>query len=333
MLTGWRRTAAVTLALGASLATGPSGAAEITVTHYGVSMYGVPYAVAKASGAFKAAGMDTPGFLTSQGGGTSVRNALASELPYGEVATSAAIAAIKQGLPIKIVNSAVNTVGDILWVARKDDERVKRPEDLAGLTVGYSSPKGGTDTVLSEIIRVTGVKVDKRAVGGVGPSLTALREKGVDVAWTQEPIWSRDKDQYRLVFNSADFIPKISQTVGIVRADYLAKHPDVIRAIIEARRRGVDAVYKDPGAAADIAAAEFRIDPKVFREAIDNVRTVKGVDYWSRGDIDYEGLETSLRVLQSVGAVDDKPIDWASVVSEVALPDDLKRKAGAQVGR
>lgn len=326
MLAGWRRMAAVTLALGTGLAARAAPAAEITVTHYGVSMYGVPYAVAKAKDAFKAAGMETPGFLTSQGGGTSVRNALASDLPYGEVATSAAIAAIKQGLPIRIVNSAVNTVGDILWIARKDDDRVKRPEDLNGLAVGYSSPKGGTDTVLSEIIRVTGVKVDKRAVGGVGPSLTALREKGVDVAWTQEPIWSREKGNYRLLFNSADFIPKISQTVGIVRTDFLEKHPDLVRAIIEARRRGVDAIYADPNAAAAIAAKEFRMEPEIFREAVQNVLTVKGVNYWSRGDIDYEGLETSLRTLQSVGAVDDKPIDWAKVVSEVALPDDLKRK-------
>jgi NitT/TauT family transport system substrate-binding protein len=160
----------------------------------------------------------------------------------------------------------------------------------------------------------------------VGPSLTALREKGVDVAWTQEPIWSREKGNYRLLFNSADFIPKISQTVGIVRTDFLEKHPDLVRAIIEARRRGVDAIYADPNAAAAIAAKEFRMEPEIFREAVQNVLTVKGVNYWSRGDIDYEGLETSLRTLQSVGAVDDKPIDWAKVVSEVALPDDLKRK-------
>ena len=68
------------------------------------------------------------------------------------------------------------------------------------------------------------------------------------------------------------------------------------------------------------------MEPENFREAVQNVLTVKGVNYWSRGDIDYEGLETALRTLQSVGAVDDKPIDWAKVVSEVALPDDLKRK-------
>ncbi len=302
-------------------------AGEITVTHYGTSMYGVPYAVAKANDLFKAAGMEeTPGFLTSQGGGTSVRNALAADIPYGEVATSAPIAAIKQGLPIKIVNSGVNTVGDILWIARKDDDRVKTAKDLEGKTIGYSSPKGGADMVLSEILRVTGVQAEKRAVGGAGSSLTALCEKGVDITWIQEPIWNREKNKYRLVFNSADFIPQISQTVGIVRADYLKAHPEVIRDIIEARRRGVDAIYNDPKAAAEAFAKEYKMHPATVLEAINTVSTIKGVNYWSRGNIDYRGLETSLRTLQQVEAVDSKPIDWASVVSEEALPANLRKK-------
>lgn len=303
----------------------PARAAEITVTHYGTSMYGVPYAVAKAHDLFKSAGMPTPGFLTSEGGGTSVRNTLAADIPYGEVATSAAIAAIKQGLPIKIVNSGVNTVGDILWIARKDDVRPMGPHDLDGKVIGYSSPKGGSDMVLSEILRVTGAKAEKRTVGGAGSSLTALRQKGVDITWTQEPIWSREKDNYRLVFNSADFIPQVSQTVGIVRADYLKAHPGIIRGIIEARRQAVDLIYKDQQAAAEATAREYKMDPAVLLAAIRTVATVKGVNYWSRGDIDYKGLEISLKTLQAVEAVDAKPIDWASVVSEEALPPDLRK--------
>ena len=318
---------AIAIGIGALafLAAGATRAAEITVTHYGTSMYGVPYAVAKANDLFKAAGMPTPGFLTSEGGGTSVRNTLAADIPYGEVATSAAIAAIKQGLPITIVNSGVNTVGDIIWIARKDDPRPMGPHDLDGLRIGYSSPKGGSDMVLSEILRLTGAKAEKRTVGGAGSSLTALRQKGVDITWTQEPIWSREKDNYRLVFNSSDFIPQVSQTVGIVRTDYLKAHPDIIRSIIEARRQAVDLVYKDPAAAAAATAREYKMDPAVLLSAIRTVSTIKGVNYWSRGDIDYKGLEISLKTLQAVGAVDDKPLDWAQVVSEDALPPDLRR--------
>jgi hypothetical protein len=73
-----------------------SEAVELNVTHFGTGMYGVPYAVAKEKGYFKEAGLDVTGFLTSAGGGTTVRNVLASELPYGDVALPAVIAAAQQ---------------------------------------------------------------------------------------------------------------------------------------------------------------------------------------------------------------------------------------------
>src|SRR5581483_8144716 len=73
------------LLLAAALAR-PACADEITVTQWKVGLYGVPYAVAMDKGFFKAAGIDVTGILGSQGGGTSVRNLLASPTPYGEVA-------------------------------------------------------------------------------------------------------------------------------------------------------------------------------------------------------------------------------------------------------
>src|SRR3546814_3484890 len=62
---------------------------------------------------------------------------------------------------------------------------------------------------------------------------TALREGGVDVIYMTEPVLSREKDNIKIVFRSQDEIPKMTQTVGIVRTDYLKKNPDIIKAIIE----------------------------------------------------------------------------------------------------
>ena len=80
----------------------PALALDLTVTHFGTGMYGVPFAIAKEKGYFKEGGLDVTGFITSAGGGTTIRNAMASEIPYGEVALPAAIAAIKQGLDITV---------------------------------------------------------------------------------------------------------------------------------------------------------------------------------------------------------------------------------------
>ena len=73
---------------------GSAAAVDLTVTHFGTGMYGVPFAVARDKGWFKSeAGIDVTGFITSAGGGTTIRNALASEIPYGEVALPANLVA------------------------------------------------------------------------------------------------------------------------------------------------------------------------------------------------------------------------------------------------
>src|SRR6478672_834723 len=96
---------ACTLTLGIA-ALAPSARAEtITVTHWGAAFYGAPYAVAMEKGFFKKRGVDITGILTSAGGGTSVRNTLAGDLPFGEVALSAAVEAIKNGIPLRIIGS------------------------------------------------------------------------------------------------------------------------------------------------------------------------------------------------------------------------------------
>ena len=94
-------------------------AETLTVTHYGAEFYGAPYAVALEKGFFKAHGVDVTGFLTSTGGGTSVRNTLAGGIPFGEVATSAAVLAIKAGQPLVIIGGGVQSIGDLMWVAKK----------------------------------------------------------------------------------------------------------------------------------------------------------------------------------------------------------------------
>ena len=118
-------------------------AEQITVTHWGVLMYGAPYAIAIEKGYYKEAGLDIDGVLTSKGGGTTMRNVMASSLPYGEVALSAALAAMKQGIDLKIIHTGVRTAGEILWVTMPDSG-ISSVKDLAGKKVAFTSPKSVT---------------------------------------------------------------------------------------------------------------------------------------------------------------------------------------------
>ena len=319
------------LAAGAALATlGAANAAravELNVTHFGTGMYGVPYAIAKEKGYFKEAGLDVTGFLTSAGGGTTVRNALASDLPYGEVALPAVIAAAQQGLELTIVHGGVLSVSDQVWVSRKDDERIKTVQDLKGRKLGYSSPKSVTDMVTTMMLddnKLTG-QVERRPVGGIGAGLAALREGGVDMTYVTQPVWAKEKANFRAVFVSTEWAPRVTQTVGVVRTDFLKKNPDLIRKIIAARRKGVEFLLQNPAEAAAIMAKEYKVTLEDAKSSINDILATKG-DYWSRGEFDYDGMDVMLRGLQLVKAIEPGPFDWKKYVDESYLPEDLKRK-------
>lgn len=309
-------------------AAGSAAAIDLTVTHFGTGMYGVPFAVAREKGWFKTdAGLDVTGFITSSGGGTTIRNALASDIPYGEVALPAAIAAIQQGVKLTIVHGGVLSVADQVWVTRKDDTTIKQFADLKGRKLGYSSPKSVTDIMTSMMLKTNGLTeaVERKSVGGIGSGLTALREGGVDMTYVTEPVWSKEKSNFRAAWWSTDITPRVTQTVGIVRTDYLKAHPEVIRGIITARRKAVEFVRANPAETATIMAREYKIPPEQAKTAIESVLGAKGV-YWSRGEFDYEGMEFMLKGLQLVKAIPEGPFDWKTVIDESYLPTDLRSR-------
>jgi NitT/TauT family transport system substrate-binding protein len=303
-------------------------AVDLTVTHFGTGMYGVPFAIAREKGWFKSdAGIDVTGFITSAGGGTTIRNALASDIPYGEVALPAAIAAIQQGVKLTIVHGGVLSVADQVWITRKDDTSIKTFSDLKGKKLGYSSPKSVTDIITSVMLKNENLEksVERKSVGGIGSGLTALREGGVDMTYVTEPVWSKEKNNFRPAWWSTDIAPRVTQTVGIVRTDYLEKHPDVIKGIITARRKAVEFIRSHPDEAAPIMAREYKIPVEQAKTAIQSVLHAKGT-YWSRGEFDYEGMEFMLKGLHLVKAIPDGPFDWKTVIDESYLPADLRSK-------
>ena len=309
------------------LGAGSAAAVDLTVTHFGTGMYGVPFAIAREKGWFKTeAGLDVTGFITSAGGGTTIRNALASDIPYGEVALPAAIAAIQQGVELTIVHGGVLSVADQVWVSRKDDGSIGKFADLKGKKLGYSSPKSVTDILTSVMINDNGLTnaLERKSVGGIGSGLTALREGGVDMTYVTEPVWSKEKANFRAVWWSTDIAPRVTQTVGIVRTDYLKKNPDIIRGIIAARRKGVEFVKSNPAESAPIMGREYKIPPEQAKSAIESVLG-KGV-YWSRGEFDYEGMAVMLKGLHLVKAIPEGPFDWKKVIDESYLPADLRSK-------
>src|SRR6476646_6140664 len=116
----------------------------------------LPWAVALEKGMFKKAGLDIDGITAGAGGGTSLRNMLAGEVPYAEIATSAAIAGLLAGVELKAIASSSNHIGELTWAA-KPDAGIASIKDLVGKKVAYISHTAITEMVIRTALKQEGL--------------------------------------------------------------------------------------------------------------------------------------------------------------------------------
>lgn len=306
-----------------TLASVPAKAEEITVTHWGALMYGTPYAVALKKGFFKQAGIDITGILTSKGGGTTVRNVLEGGLPFGEVALSAAVAAMQENTDIKIVMMGVRSAADIYWVV-KPDSPYKTLKDLVGKKLAITSPKSVTDSLSTMVLNKHGLfdKIERPALGTVGAGLTALDKGAVESASLIDPLYSARKDKYRVIFAIKDELPPIAQTVAIASTKFIKEHPEKLRAIIRGRMMGVDYIYSNPKDGAKLLSETYdKLPLAVAESAVMNNVAIK---YWGRGGFEYAAMDEMLKALKIVGALKGE-VDWSKFVDASFLPEEVKK--------
>src|SRR5262245_22425403 len=79
---------ALAVACWTALSVIPAAAEKLAVTQYGRITASLPWAVAMKKGFFKEEGLDIDEIVAGAGGGTALRNMMATGLPYAEIATS-----------------------------------------------------------------------------------------------------------------------------------------------------------------------------------------------------------------------------------------------------
>jgi len=300
-----------------------SRAETITVTHWGSAFYGAPYAVAMEKGFFKNHGVDITGVLTSQGGGTSVRNTLAGDLPFGEVALPAAIEAINNGVPLRIIGAGSQSIADILWMAKKGSP-LHSIEDLVGKKVAFTSPGSVTNMLILMSMKKKGMAPSAMKLvpaGGIGANVSAVLNNAVDSGMSGEPVWSENEDKLQPVFWPKDLLsPNMMQTVSVTTADYEKEGATKLRAIIAGRQDGVRYIEAHPDEAADITAKAFNGDPALYRRVF---KRYVAIHYWSEGKFDYDSMNLMVEGLQIVGK-QKGPVDWSKIVDSSFLPSGLQ---------
>jgi NitT/TauT family transport system substrate-binding protein len=313
---------AIAMVVGASAAS----AEQIAVGNYGSSANGMPFGVALAKGYFQEEGANVTGIIASQGGGTSVRNAM-SGVAYGEANPGAVSVAVQQGADLKIVSDNVLTIAEFAWLVKKDSP-IKTIADLKGKKIGYTNPRSTSQALAILLLKKAGYKPEDAELvktGGFGPMVAALELGQIDVAAVTEPLWSKNKDKYRVLITGSEALPPLDNVVGIATGEAIKTRGDFIRGVIRARRRAVKFMIEHPDEAADLIAKPFNITPEVARSAVRNLTKsyTEGVPYWGEGQIHLSGMKRIIEVQKSVGALKGD-IDVEKLIDTQFLPDDLK---------
>ncbi|MDG5820218.1 ABC transporter substrate-binding protein [Natronococcus sp. A-GB7] len=299
---------------------------EATVTHWPDLMYNAPYHVGLENGYFQEGGIEID-IVGSEGGGTTVRNVVDGGLPFGEVATPAAINAYLAGTPIVVVAAATQTVDEINWVAPQGSD-IESIEDLEGGSMGFTSAGSVTETTAA-LVSASADEIDTDSVefqemGGVGEGLTAVDDGAIDAAANMDPIYSdqqEEEETWQVVFWAGDYVDRFQQTSIIVDPDVVEENPDAVEAYLEARSQGVETLREDPDEAAEIFSAGAEgFSSDVMRNAIENVDPE---EYYTTGAFDVEGLRNVEEAMYATELLDeDEEIPWNEIFDQSFLSDD-----------
>jgi NitT/TauT family transport system substrate-binding protein len=318
-----KRTIFAAIIASATIVSSPSHAFQLAVSQYGRVTATLPWAVAMEKGYFDDAGIKIDEVIAGAGGGTTLRNVFASDLPYGEVATSAAIAASRAGLDIVIVNTSSSHIGEISLVADARSD-IRKMADLADKKAGYTAPKSTSDVLLRLALKETQMtgKVETVATGGFGPGITALTTGAIAAAPMIDPTLTLEPEKYRVILPFADVIPRMTWLVGVTTREFAKKNPELLRKLIAVRRRSVDYIYQNRDDAMRIYAKVWQQDAKQVATYFPKYFGYDGE--WTRGEFEKAGLTKMSEGLELVGEV-EKPVDWNTMIDQEFLPQDLQK--------
>jgi NitT/TauT family transport system substrate-binding protein len=294
------------------------GAAEIHVSHFGQVMPSITWIVALERDMFRKSGIDVTDVISSQGGGTTLRNMLAGGIPFADAAAGATVAGIRAGLPIKVVGTAVNNAADNAWVVLANSP-IKSLKDVVGRKFGTTNPGGVTRVFGEMLLKHHGIALDQitQVPLGVGAGIAAIDSGAVDATYVLEPLLSKYGDKYRRIAGISDVLPKVSQNLLITSQEFIDKQPDKLRALLLTHKQAVAFIYANPEEATRIAMKRMvNIDERSLARAIDAM--VKA-NHYSDGSFDPEALAGTRRLLEATGDIKGA-FDFESIIDRRFRP-------------
>lgn len=235
------------------LASVPASAQEtlkVAVPQRGAWDTAVPE-LGQRGGIFKKHGLSLE-ILYTQGGPESIQAVVSGSMDIGTgVGVSAALGAFSKGAPIRLIGSEMIGSPDLYWYVRADSP-IRKIEDLAGKTIGYSQAGSSSNAALLELLKQYKLDAKPVALGGMQATFTQTMTGQVDVGWAAAPFGldALEEGKIRIVARGTDIAALQSRTVrvNVTSLAVLEQRRAALGRFMAAYLETVDWMYSDAAA-------------------------------------------------------------------------------------
>ena len=236
------------------------------------------------------------------GGPELVRAVQEEKIQVGTIGLPPFSKAFAEGLPAKIVGSAIMRQLNYYVVARPE---IQTMTDLKGKKIGILSFGSCDEYFIRRMLKMEGVnpntEIELVSLGDCYGDLNCFTTGQIDAGFIGEPKVTQGEHLglFKVLARVGDYFPKYQWGVIFARNDFIEKQPALLARILEGFRNACRYIQENPAETIELGSKLFDVSTEVFRGALHRDLANWEVD----AEVDMEGLNNCLKIQAEAGAI------------------------------
>jgi len=236
------------------------------------------------------------------GGPELVRAVQEVKIQVGTIGLPPFSKAFAEGLPAKIVGSAIMRRLNYYVVARPE---IQTMTDLKGKKIGILSFGSCDEYFIRRMLKMEGVnpnaEIELVSLGDRFGDLNCFTAGQIDAGFIGEPMVTQGEHLglFKVLARVGNYFPKFQWGVIFARNDFIEKQPELLARILEGFRNACRYIQENPEETIELGSKLFDVSTEVFRGALHRDLANWEVD----AKVDIEGLNNCLKIQAEAGAI------------------------------
>lgn len=295
---------------------------KLAASHYPIPACTLCLVVAKEKDFFSDYDVTLDSVTTFSGGGTTIRGVVTGGLGAG-VGTSlpAVVQAFNSGAPLHLVGLTCASIDHVFQTP--PNSSIQSIQDLKGGTIAVSNPgavsEAGAIRCLQNADGISLDDVELLHAGGLGESITAVKEGAADVTWNLPPqsVIMEQDGKLRTVWHAREYAPNITEGTIAMGARIMDEQPELAKGIVGALIDGSEYMKNNVEESAQLwaEANDYPIDAAT--KALKQMQPNKMFSV----ELKEEVLKSTAETMMTQGLIDEQP-PWQELVRQEVLPEE-----------